>query len=233
MIPFDKIQQLLVILEEQSDIYIFGGVIRNFLLGYPFHRDIDIVVCAKNNKILLPMKLLHGINISRNKFGGIKLILPHITIDIWKLSETWGILKKELSPTPYSLINTVFFNFSAIVFDYKQQRFIYGNDFLKFYKSRTMDIVFSHNPYPTACVISSCYYAQEYNFPIGKKLRQWISKQALEDDIESQQMNRYNEIKFQESVIKAFVAICKRVKNKNTSVCIHDINNHQYIFKFE
>ena len=232
VLPAGKVRKLLDILVEQCDVYVFGGVIRNFLLGYPFHRDIDLVVYAKE-KITLPIELLHGINIARNKFGGVKLSLPHITIDVWGLESTWGLLQTKGKATPYSLIRTVFFNFSAIVFDYKHQHFIYSDDFLRFYDSKTIDLVYGRNPYPTACVVNTCYYAQEYNFSIGKKLRTWISRQALGDDIETQQVRRYGEVKFKEPIVNAFVEMCKIIKKPNTSVCIYDSDQRKYIFKFE
>lgn len=232
VLPSGKVRELLDILVEQCDVYVFGGVIRNFLLGYPFHRDIDFVVYAKE-KITLPIELFHGINITRNKFGGVKLTFPHLTIDVWGLDRTWGVLQVGGNPTPNTLIRTVFFNFSAIVFDYKKQNFIYSDDFLKFYKSKTMDLVYERNPYPTACVVNACYYALEYNFSIGKRLRTWISRQAMGDDVESQQVRRYGEVKFKEPVVNAFVEMCKIVKKPNTSVCIYDSEQRKYIFKFE
>ena len=222
VLPSGKVRELLDILAEQCDVYVFGGVIRNFLLGYPFHRDIDLVVYAKE-KITLPIELLHGV----------KLTLPHITIDVWGLDRTWGVLQVGGNPTPNTLIRTVFFNFSAIVFDYKKQRFIYSDDFLKFYKTKTMDLVYERNPYPTACVVNTCYYAQEYNFSIGKRLRTWISKQGLGNDVETQQVRRYGEVKFKEPIVNAFVEMCKIVKKPNTSVCIYDSDQRKYIFKFE
>lgn len=232
MLPAGKIRGLLEELCRQSDVFVFGGVIRNFLLGYPFHRDIDFVVYAKE-KINLPIELLHGIEISRNKFGGVKLNLPNITIDIWNLQSTWGLQRINGSATPYTLIKTVFFNFSAIAFDYNRQRFIYSDDFLHFYATKIMDVVYGRNPYPTACVVNSFYYAQEYSFSIGRQLRIWISKQFLGSDIESQQQRRYGEVKYSEKVIRAFAHICKVVKSSNTSVSIHDEDNRQYVIKFE
>lgn len=45
--------QLLLYISSQTDVYIFSGVIRNFLLGYVYNRDLDIVV--KNiNRLKLP-----------------------------------------------------------------------------------------------------------------------------------------------------------------------------------
>lgn len=35
--------QLLLYISNQTDVYIFSGVIRNFLLGYVYNRDLDIV----------------------------------------------------------------------------------------------------------------------------------------------------------------------------------------------
>jgi len=200
-------------------------------LGHPFHRDIDFVVYAKG-KISLPIGLLHGIEITRNKFGGVKLNLPHITIDIWSLQDTWGLQQINGNATPNTLVKTVFFNFSAIAFDYNRQRFIYSYDFLDFYATKMMDVVYGRNPYPTACVVNTFYYAQEYGFSIGKKLKNWIAKQILGNDIENQQLRRYGEVKYSEEVVRAFANICKVVKGSNTSVSIHDSSNRQYLIKF-
>lgn len=232
MLPPGKARQLLGVLASQCEVYVFGGVIRNFLLGYPFHRDIDFVVYAKE-KFTLPINLLHGIDISRNKFGGVKIRLEYLTIDIWNLPNTWGLQQIDGNATPYTLIRTVFYNFSAIIYDYNRQHFIYSKDFLKFYASKTMDVVYGKNPYPTACVVNTFYYAQEYSFSIGKRLRVWISKQMLGEDIESQQLRRYGEVKYQEAMVRAFASVCKMIKSPNTSVSIHDDSGHQYLFKFE
>lgn len=51
-----KTWELLNLIALQTDIYIFSGVIRNFLLGYLENRDLDIVV-RNIDKLILPKNI--------------------------------------------------------------------------------------------------------------------------------------------------------------------------------
>ena len=55
-----------------TDVYIFSGIIRNFFLGEPYYRDLDIVVkdCSEITKLL---EYNDNIYITRNHFGGLKI----------------------------------------------------------------------------------------------------------------------------------------------------------------
>lgn len=93
------------------DIYVFSGIIRDFLTGdiaaIPI-RDIDFVVEGDVNYLLLERLKVH---FKENGFGGIKLDRNGQRIDVWKIEKTWGIQKLGLQPTPENLIKTTFFNF--------------------------------------------------------------------------------------------------------------------------
>ena len=107
-----KTWELLNLIALQTDIYIFSGVIRNFLLGYLENRDLDIVV-RNIDKLILPKKYWNHIQLEKNSFGGYKVKIGQLTVDAWDIKNTWGVQKLQLRDTPYSLINTAFFNFSA------------------------------------------------------------------------------------------------------------------------
>ena len=67
-----KTWELLNLIALQTDIYIFSGVIRNFLLGYLENRDLDIVV-RNIDKLILPKKYWNHIQLEKNSFGGYKV----------------------------------------------------------------------------------------------------------------------------------------------------------------
>lgn len=84
--------QLLLYISSQTDVYIFSGVIRNFLLGYVYNRDLDIVV--KNiNRLKLPAIYRDKIQFKRNSFWGYKLKIGMLNIDAWDIEKTWGFNK--------------------------------------------------------------------------------------------------------------------------------------------
>lgn len=231
ILPSEEARLLLKELSSQCEVYVFGGVIRNFLLGYPFHRDLDFVVCT-DHPLSLSFRLLRRFNITKNKFSGIKLTQGNFTVDIWNIKDSWGIIHRGGKNTPYNLLNTVFFNFSAIIFNYNTPRFISTELFDVFYKNLTMEVVYARNPFPSSCIVNSFHYTQEYNFTIGKSLRKWICKYAHDEEYEQQQLRRYGEILYSNDVINAFVDLCKKVRTPNTVVSIFDSNQKQYIVKF-
>lgn len=83
---------LLTLISKQTNVYVFSGVIRNFLLGYLENRDLDIVI-DNIDDISIPRKYLNKIDYKRNSFGGYKLKVGKIVVDTWDLNNTWGIQK--------------------------------------------------------------------------------------------------------------------------------------------
>ena len=169
----EKAIQLLKVVARQTDVYIFSGIIRNFLLGFTENRDVDVVVAEVDN-LSLPHSLLRGCKIEENSFGGYKLLIDNISIDAWPIASTWGLLHEGLKPKPYSLIRTAFFNFSSIAFSYNDKRFIFDGNLCSFLRSNIMDVVYPFNPNPALCILNTAYYARKYKFPISFKLSKWL-----------------------------------------------------------
>ena len=102
----------------RADVYIFSGLTRNYLMGFREIRDLDLVVDCSCDLSELVQSLLPEDNIVKlNSFGGIKICINHLNIDIWSIEKTWGIIKRGIRPNIYGLLKTPFFNFSSIVFN--------------------------------------------------------------------------------------------------------------------
>lgn len=199
---------LLTLISKQTDVYIFSGVIRNFLLGYIENRDLDVVIDNIDN-VSIPSKYLKKINYKRNSFGGYKLKVGKIVVDAWNLNSTWGIQKLNLNKTPYSLIRTAFFNFSSIVYDFNAERFIYDDYFLDFYKTHAMDIRYEENPNIPLCIVNSFYYSLKFSFPIKYRLCKWIvNHYDANIDFEYIQLNHFKGIVFTNGDIGKLIKIC-------------------------
>lgn len=110
----------LELLANHNDVFIFSGIIRDFLTGnFESVRDFDCVIKG------LPMRnvdffdyLRDSVNYKLNSFGGLKIKRHNLVIDIWRLKDTWGIKEMKAKLNPNSLIDSAFFNFSAIVYDF-------------------------------------------------------------------------------------------------------------------
>lgn len=193
----------------QTEVYVFSGVIRNYLLGYGDagnNRDYDFVV-ANLKKIEIPEYFIKDLHYKRNKFGGYKILENGSEFDIWGLEDTWGIVKKkETNPDATALIQSAFFNFSAIAFDYNKSQFVFGDDFCRFYQSQKMDIVFSPNPFRESCIVNSLYYSQKYKFEIGPGLKKWIIKNhSSKANYIPAQIKRYGRVIYDRTQIENFV----------------------------
>lgn len=165
-------------ISKTGDIYIFSGIIRDFLTGeFDGIRDFDLVLGSKIPRSMLVIDYLrHSDKYRKNNFGGMKISHKNLNIDIWYLKDTWGIKSEHYLPTPEALIKTAFFNFSAIVYDYNAEKFIYDRPFLSFLLTKTMDIVYTKNPNIPLCLVNIYYYQKKYNYTISERMVKWIKE---------------------------------------------------------
>lgn len=168
-------------LAKVADVYLFSGIIRNFFTGNLYdERDIDIVVDTKKLNSLYSIKsiLSHYTSIRKNSYGGLKIFTKNNeqtnVLDLWPLSETKYIKDNKLSESVSSLLDSPFFNFSAIVYDYVRCKFIFSDKFLEFCNTNTMEVVNCVNSNPPLCIINTIYYSRKYGFKIGETLKDWI-----------------------------------------------------------
>lgn len=190
-----------------SDVYIFSGVIRDFLTGdIGGVRDIDIVVSKRLPINFFSVGEIRKFRIYRNQFGGLKLKKGDLSIDIWYIEDTWGVRVLRMRATPYSLIRTAFFNFSAIVFDYRRKKFIYDNHFETFIKTRKLDIVFPQNPNIALCIINLVHYASTRLYSLSPKAQKWLLQHYKEGyDYETVQIKHFGKKIYNGSDIEKFV----------------------------
>lgn len=190
--------------KSRKRVYIFSGVIRDFFLNIDeVSRDVDIVISGNN----LDNVLTDGLKVI-NQFGGAKVQKNGLTIDVWCLPATWGIRRKKARPTPEELILTSFFNFSSIVYDYKNNQFIVGDAFLDFMNSHTLDYVYPDNPYPDLCVVNTIYYSQKMNCDISERLKHWIHQHEMGTmfhDYEGIQRKHFGRVLYDNQMVKNFI----------------------------
>lgn len=191
---------------QQTKVYIFSGVIRNFLLGEYRNRDLDIVL-ENIDGINLPLSYLRKSHIFKNSFGGFKIRIENLMIDVWGLSHTWGLSQENLPFTPENLIHTAFFNFSSIAYDFNNKCFIYDYPFIDFFIHRYMDVVFEPNPNTELCIVSTMHYYLSNGFPIKPRLQDWIKEHYIDTmTFERTQMAHFNKILYTDTQIKEFVS---------------------------
>lgn len=197
---------MLNLISRHDHVYVLSGIIRDFLTGdYNGARDFDCVLLHGHYKDFELVRFLRNSKHSVNSFGGMKIKRPKENIDIWRMADTWGIKREKLDDTPESLIKTVFFNFSAIVYDLNNRKFIFDDRFCLFLQTQTMDVIYPENPNVPLCLVNVLYYHQRYGYNLSVRLARWIKAHYNEgDDLESVQIRHFGKLLYSNDYIEDF-----------------------------
>ena len=201
---------------KRTNVYVFSGMIRNFFLGVSCYRDLDIVVDSTCVVLDILRNTEDEINVRINSFGGIKIRMQNLTIDLWELSNTWGIRNGNMPLSPQSLLKSAFFNFSAIVFAFNETKFYYDDAFVDFLETRIMDVVYPENPNVPLCIINTLYYREKYGFGVAIRMSQWIVEKytslkhnnKCKNIFDNVQMLHFSKIIVSYDDIKDFILLC-------------------------
>ncbi len=183
------------LVSQRTDVFLFSGIIRNYFLKNSIIRDVDIVI-ESDDKI---QSLLKKYEYRINSFGGYKVRINNMEIDIWRMDRTWAInyhqtiLNFDLEKY---IPNTAFFNFSAIIYSINKKEFIYTKHFLRFLRDKKMDAVYIPNANDHLCVVNSFYYSDKYNLKFSKNFSKIIIKihSRIDKDYSSVQKKHFGEI---------------------------------------
>lgn len=170
----NSVFQFLNEISKETEIYIFSGIIRNYFIKYkgPI-RDIDVVTSDFNERI---KRIIEKNNFQLNRFGGYKLNLDGLPIDMWDLKNTWAFSNNKIELTlfgQFNLPDTTFFNFSSAIYSLNKKEFIYNREFENFVKTKKIDLVLKENPAPDLCIINTVYYKEKYHLDVANSLKKY------------------------------------------------------------
>lgn len=221
----EETQRLMGRLKSELEILIFSGVIRDFALGYsgPM-RDLDLVVKNNFHKLDEILPTFENLSARKNSFGGYKLTLGQMNIDIWDIASTWAFKEGKIHQSIFyenDLVSSCFFNFSSIVFDLNREEFIETTNFKKFRKNRVLDIVLRDNPYPELCIINTFYYREKFRLKLSKKLERYLLENfenIQKEQFAKIQVKHFNRILFTYARLTDKIAAIKAQHNKAKSM---------------
>jgi len=134
-------------LSDVADVYIFGGLIREFTFKSikNFKSDVDIVVQVKDRAKY--QELLNSHNHDQNKFGGYRLALNQWLVDLWEFEDTWAFKEAIVQcDEATSLLDTTFFNWDAAFYHYNSKKIECKANYLQDISSKILDINLEKNP---------------------------------------------------------------------------------------
>ena len=171
-------------LERAGNIYLIGGVLREFrdhgkIINL---RDIDIIVDISHADLW--ENLLDTYHFKTNRFGGYKLQCQSLLVDTWKIEETWAfrnnIIRCTASDYVMRLPETVFLNVDSIIYDWTAEKW-YDAIYQKAMQSNVLDVVLAENPQLLLNIIRAFVLKDRYHMQFSDKLK-CIILDALEDD---------------------------------------------------
>lgn len=196
--------ELFYLLERAGDIYLIGGVLREYrdngnILDL---RDIDIVIDVHQKELW--QQILNHYVPKKNSFGGYKLICSGLVVDIWPLNETWAYRNKivECVPEEYvkMLPDTVFLNMDSIIYDLKKDIW-YDEKYCAAMESRVLDIVLVDNPRVQLNIIRAMVLKKRYNMTYSDKLKHVISAEIGQNEDFINELLRIQEERYHKNIL--------------------------------
>lgn len=130
-----------------ADVYVFGGALRDIsLLGAPhFSSDVDTVVQVHDWGAFTDILGQH--EAIQNKFGGHRVRFGRWNFDVWEVSRTWAFSKGVVEDRgPLSLLETTFFNWDAILYDWQSGSLHHGQNYFSDLSHKYLELVLEDNP---------------------------------------------------------------------------------------
>ena len=207
-------EQLFKELYEIGELYLIGGVLREFLDAGDIKnlRDIDIVINTKEidkfNEICLKYQA------QKNSFDGYKMMCTDLVVDVWRIEQTWAyrenVVQCQENDYLKNLTRTVFYNIDSIVYDIKKDMW-YDDVYKKAKENNMLDIVLEENPYIDLNILRGMILQSTYDMEYSSKIKDIVRDRY-------QQENNYEKLLYDIEI--------KRYKREILS--LDDIKNQLY-----
>ncbi|GAP71622.1 hypothetical protein SAMD00024442_15_27 [Candidatus Symbiothrix dinenymphae] len=181
----------------KTNVYLFSGIIRDYFINSKnSFRDVDFIVDDIDVEAFIS-----DFDTTKNNYGGYKITIGSVTIDLWNIKNTWGLPYQSLLPFAEYMPETTFFNSSSILYSLNNKQFIVGKPFLDFLKNKQLDIVLENNSLPALCIVNSFYYSQKYKVKFSNRLSQYIldNYEAYSKEFESIQKKHFKKVLYPEN----------------------------------
>lgn len=212
-----ELENLLNKIAEKGDIYIIGGALRdsyfNNLIDYKI-RDLDLVFSEKIDKI---KEILEEYSYYKNRFGGYKLKLDELYIDIWSYYDSWAFKNKLVKSSKCSLSSLskgTFLNIDSLVYNYNTSE-MYSYFFKKIIEKRKIDFISKNeeyiekNPNSSLNIVRMLYMQDKYSLTFSDKVKEYIIKYSNKDykKLYNAQFQHYHQEILEENKIKEKIEI--------------------------
>lgn len=183
-------------------LYLIGGILREYRdYGDIINlRDIDMIIDVHDEHKW--KKLLQTYKMKTNRFGGQKIQIDEIEVDVWRIENTWAYREKRViaADRVSSLPKTVFLNIDGIVYDCNCNVWM-DEEYDNAMKTRVLDVVLEDNPQIELNLLRAMVLRKRYNMVYSQRLKETFRKKLLpkiehdklEKHLQKEQIRRYGE----------------------------------------
>lgn len=171
--------------QKLPDTVIFGGMLREFGLGYEkdFTSDIDLVSAGSRQEI---HAAIADFSPTMNNFGGFRFSRSGRSFDIWSLEDTWAFRKHHVIGHNFNdLLNTTFFKIDSVAFHICRNELIYSDNFVDAMDNRVLDTNLEANPNPQKMAHKAIKMAYDKNLTFTLRLGTYVLENADRDQLDS------------------------------------------------
>lgn len=170
-----SLSDLLKNLNDFGDLILVGGAARDFTYQKS-PRDFDIIIDTEKSNF---DEALTGYFYRSNRFGGYKVTVKDIELDIWSIQENWAFKEKIFDTDVKNIERGTFYNFDAISINLNTSN-TYADFFLKSIKDKMLDITLDDefiplNPAPEMNVMRAFVIKKYWGLSFSDKVNQYIT----------------------------------------------------------
>ena len=198
-------------IERNYKLIVFGGSVRDYLYFEERYqvRDFDFVIAGLENKkmlISLIKKYFKNLKYSVNQFDGFKIITENITLDCWRLDDTYAFCRGKAEKGVEQLLNTTMLNIDCYAYDMSERQYV----------SKCNENVFPHvidfNLYIEELLeinlVRALIYSRKYNLRLSTQIKEKL-RVVMHDEIRKEKMMNFLDTHYDKEIIN-----WNEVKNK-------------------
>jgi hypothetical protein len=177
------VSRLLHTLNDYGELILVGGAVRDFAYQKS-PRDLDIII---NSTISNFDKAFENYSYQKNRFGGYKVFLNDIELDVWSIQNNWAFRERILKPHVDNIPKGTFYNFDAISINLNTAE-VYADNFIESIIDNRLDITLeddyiSLNPTPEVNIMRALvikkYWGLSFSNKVVKYINDWVTKVDL------------------------------------------------------
>ncbi|RKH65082.1 hypothetical protein [Corallococcus aberystwythensis] len=188
--------------EHDWQVFLFGGTLRDLLAvsATAAPRDVDLVVAGATGDALREAFSRELVRV--NRFGGLRLQVQKLPVDIWTLESTWAFQQRLVPGGDFAhLPQTTFLNVEAVAAELDTRkgraRQVYGETFFRAVREQVLEINLEENPYAGLCVVRSLLTARKLHYALGPRLARYIAHHGSRidtEELEAVQLSHYGRV---------------------------------------